>query len=104
METGAKILICQRVSEGDVSGEVLRLGLPYCHLLIPMEYVWQADEDGNPYTTTIGWVDPRWKPNQEDCEGELAWPERFPEKVVQSLKTEFRPLRLHTVRRPNLDV
>jgi hypothetical protein len=91
METDVKIVIAQRVAEGDVSGEILRLGLPYCHLMIPMEYVWQADQDGNPYTTQIGWVDPRWKPNAEDCEGELAWPERFSEKSVQALKTELGP-------------
>ncbi len=91
METDAKIVIAQRVAENDVSGEILRLGLPYCHLMIQMEYVWQADEDGNPYTTSIGWVDPRWRPNPEDCEGELAWPERFSEKAVQSLKIELGP-------------
>ena len=91
METDAKIVIAQRVGEGDVSGEILSTGLPYSHLCIPMEYVWQADDEGNPYTTSIGWVDPRWKPNQEDCEGELAWPERFSEKVVQALKIELGP-------------
>ncbi len=91
METDAKIVVAQRVAEGDVSGEILRLGLPYCHLMIQMEYEWQADEDGNPYTTQIGWVDPRWRPNQEDCEGALAWPERFSEKAVQSLKIELGP-------------
>lgn len=91
METGAKIIISQRVAENDISGTILELGLPYCHLLIPMEYVWQADENGNPYTTQIGWVDPRWRETQEECEGELAWPERFPEKVVAALKKELGP-------------
>ncbi len=91
METDAKIVISQRVGEGDVSGEILRLGLPYTHLCIPMEFVWTADDNGDPYTTSIGWVDPRWKPNQDDCEGELAWPERFSEKSVRSLKVELGP-------------
>jgi predicted phage terminase large subunit-like protein len=91
METDAKIVISQRVSEADVSGEILRLQLPYCHLCIPMEYVWQADDNGEPYTTQIGWVDPRWRPNQEDCEGELAWTDRFSERSVQSLKIELGP-------------
>jgi predicted phage terminase large subunit-like protein len=91
MEKDAKIVIAQRVGEGDVSGEILRLGLPYCHLMIQMEYVWQADSDGNPYTTQIGWVDPRWRPTAEECEGELAWPERFSEKAVQDLKVELGP-------------
>lgn len=89
MEKDAKIVIAQRVGEGDVSGEILTLGLPYCHLCIAMEYVWSADDEGNPYETQIGWVDPRWRPNPEDCNGELAWPERFPEKVVQALKKEL---------------
>ncbi len=91
MEMDAKVVIAQRVAEGDVSGEILSLGLPYCHLCIPMELVWQADEDGNPYTTQIGWVDPRWRPNPEDCNGELAWEARFPEKVVKALKIELGP-------------
>ena len=91
METDAKVVISQRVAEGDITGEILSLGLPYCHLCIPMEYVWQADDDGNPYTTSIGWVDPRWKPNPEDCKGELAWPERFSESAVQALKVELGP-------------
>lgn len=91
METGAKIIISQRVSEGDVSGTILDLGLDYCHLLIPMEFVWQADENGQPYTTQIGWVDPRWRPTQEECDGELAWPDRFPEEVVARIKKELGP-------------
>lgn len=89
METDAKIVIAQRVGEGDASGEILTLGLPYCHLCIPMEFIWQADENGDPFTTSIGWVDPRWKPTPEECEGELAWPERFSEQVVQALKKEL---------------
>jgi predicted phage terminase large subunit-like protein len=91
METDAKIVIAQRTSEGDVSGEILNLGLPYDHFCVPMEFVWQADDNGDPYTTSIGWVDPRWTPDQADCEGELAWPERFSEKAVQSLKKELGP-------------
>ncbi len=91
METDAKVVIAQRVADGDVSGEILRLKLPYCHLMIQMEYEWQADEEGNPYTTDIGWVDPRWKPDPEDCNGELAWPARFSERAVRDLKVELGP-------------
>ena len=89
METDAKVVIAQRVAEGDVSGEIMRLGLPYCHLMIQMEYEWQADEDGNPYTTQIGWVDPRWRPTPEECNGALAWEDRFSEKAVIALKIEL---------------
>jgi len=91
IDTGSIIVIMQRVSEGDVSGTILELGFDYTHLSIPMEFIWQADENGEPYTTTIGWVDPRWKPNREDCEGDLAWPERFPERAVEALKKEKGP-------------
>jgi predicted phage terminase large subunit-like protein len=94
IETDAKVVIAQRVGEGDVSGEILRLGLPYVHLCIKMEFDWETatnQETGEPYTNEIGWVDPRWRPNKEDCEGELAWHERFSEKAVQSLKVELGP-------------
>jgi predicted phage terminase large subunit-like protein len=91
MEKDAKIVIAQRVGESDVSGEILRLKLPYCHLMIQMEYEWQADDEGQPYTTDIGWIDPRWTPDPEDCQGALAWEERFSEKAVQALKIELGP-------------
>jgi predicted phage terminase large subunit-like protein len=91
METDAKIVIAQRVGEGDASGEILSLGLPYCHLCIAMEYVWSADENGQPYATQIGWVDPRWRPTPEECNGELAWHERFSENAVRALKKELGP-------------
>jgi len=91
METDAKIFISQRTSEGDASGELLSLGMDICHLCIPMQFVWQADDRGDPYTTSIGWVDPRWRPKPEECEGELAWPERFSEKAVRDLKSVLGP-------------
>lgn len=91
METGAKIVIMQRVNEDDIAGNILTLQLPYCHLCIPLEYVWSADENGEPYRTDIGWADPRWQPDPDDCEGELAWPERFPEDVVSRIKKEVGP-------------
>jgi predicted phage terminase large subunit-like protein len=94
METGAKIVIMQRVNEDDIAGNILALGLPYCHLSISMEFEWDAatnKDTGEPETTDIGWVDPRWRPDKEDCEGELAWPERFPEDVVHRIKKEVGP-------------
>lgn len=89
--TDSKIVIAQRTAEGDVTGQILELELDYVHLCIPMRFVWQADENGDPYATEIGWVDPRWKPEPEDCEGELAWPERFPAHVVDTLEKELGP-------------
>lgn len=88
MENGAKIVIMQRVNEEDVAGEIIGKMDGWCILLIPMEYVWQADDDGAPFATDIGWVDPRWKPTPQECDGELAWPERFPERIIPAMKSD----------------
>ncbi len=90
MESGAKVVIMQRVNEEDVSGEIIEKG-DWCHLLIPMEYVWSHDGEGGPPTTAIGWVDPRWRERPEECEGELAWSERFPERIIPSMKKDAGP-------------
>ncbi len=91
METGAKVVIMQRVNEEDVSGVIIRDLRDYVHLMIPMEYIWDADDDGEPYTTDIGWVDPRWRETPEECDGELAWPERFPETTIRTMKNDAGP-------------
>jgi predicted phage terminase large subunit-like protein len=91
MLTGNKIIIMQRVHEDDVSGIILSLGMDYVHLMIPMEYVWSADEDGRPYETSIGWSDPRWRRDPEKCNGLLAWPEHFPASVVKTMKFDIGP-------------
>lgn len=87
----AVVVIMQRVHESDVSGTILELELPYLHLMIPMRFVWDADEDGDPYPTEIGWVDPRWTEDPDECEGVLAWPERFPEDEVTKLERVLGP-------------
>lgn len=90
METGVIIVIMQRAHDEDVAGVILSLGLPYCHLMIPMEYDWsrQVDPETNePRQTAIGWSDPRYdERGPEFCDGALAWPERFPADVVQLLR------------------
>ena len=91
MEHGAKVVIMQRVNEEDVAGEIIGELGDWCHLLIPMEYVWYANDNGEPYETDIGWVDPRWRESPQDCEGELAWPERFPERIIPSMKKDAGP-------------
>jgi len=73
----AIVIIMQRVHEADVSGEILSAGLGYEHLMIPMEW------DQRRYVTSIGWTDPR----QDD--DDLAWPDRFPPKVVSDLKRDL---------------
>jgi predicted phage terminase large subunit-like protein len=94
LRTGAIICIMQRVHSDDISGCILSLGLDYCHLCIPMEYDWgrQVGNDGEPIATHIGWVDPRYVPMAPDeCDGTLAWPERFPPDVIEQTKQAVGP-------------
>jgi len=91
METGAKVVIMQRVNEEDVSGTIIVDLGDWCHLLIAMEFVWGANDNGEPPQTAIGWSDPRWRESPEDCDGELAWPERFPEAIIPSMKRDAGP-------------
>lgn len=79
-ETSAIIVIMQRVHDTDVSGTILSQEMDYEHLMIPMEY-----DPGRSCTTSIGWSD--WR--EED--GELAWPERFPARVVTSMQRDIGP-------------
>jgi predicted phage terminase large subunit-like protein len=79
MSKSAVVVIMQRVHEGDVSGEIISNAHDYEHLMIPMEW------DGRRYTTSIGWTDPR------ETVGELAWPSRFPQAVVDRLKVQMGP-------------
>ncbi|GAA2817164.1 phage terminase large subunit [Aminobacter aminovorans] len=68
----AIIVIMQRLHEDDVSGQIMKLGLGYEHLMLPMEF-----EPDRKCFTSIGFEDPR----KED--GELLFPERFPREVVE---------------------
>lgn len=82
LRTSLRIGIQQRVHEDDWSGHVLQEG-GWEHVCIPMEYEPQrldAERDGIPRTTAIGWSDPRTE------EGELLFPERFPPEVVAKEK------------------
>lgn len=80
MATGAIVNIQQRTHENDISGVIMANDLGYETLVIPMEF----DPDRRFYTS-IGWTDPRTQPK------ELAWPERFPAEVCESLKTTKGP-------------
>lgn len=84
--TSAIIVIQQRTHEEDVSGVALTREMGYTHLMIPMEY-----DSGRHCVTSLGldkagddvaWEDPR----SED--GELAWPERFSQSIVEELKRD----------------
>lgn len=72
-DQSAIIIIMQRLNEMDVSAVAKDLG--YDHLCIPMRY-----EPDRKCVTRIGWEDPR------TTEGELMFPERFPEAQVDELE------------------
>ena len=65
------VVIMQRLHEEDVSGIILEKELGYDHIMLPMRY-----EPARAQPTQLGYEDPR----SED--GELLFPERFPEEVV----------------------
>jgi predicted phage terminase large subunit-like protein len=71
-ERSAIVVIMQRLHENDVSGHILSQDLGYEHLCLPMRF-----EPERRCMTSIGFVDPR------TGEGELLFPERFPEHVVE---------------------
>ena len=71
-DDSAIVIIMQRLHEKDVSAVALDLG--YDHLCIPMRY-----EEGRS-KWVVGTGDPRTR------EGELMFPERFPEATVQQLE------------------
>lgn len=73
--TSPIVIIMQRLHSSDISGYVLRDKGVYDHLMLPMRF-----ESSRRSTTSIGFKDPR------KVEGELLWPERFPEKTVRELE------------------
>lgn len=80
MQTGAIIVIMQRVHDADVSGTILSEGMGYVHLNVPMEY-----DPSRHCRTVIGWSDPR------TTDFEPAWPERFPPRTINDIKIAKGP-------------
>ena len=76
--TSAIIVIMQRVHEEDVTALALEMG--YEHLCIPMRW-----DESMRKTTSIGWTDPRKQ------DGELMFPERFPEDWLASTEKNMGP-------------
>ncbi len=74
-KSSAIVIIMQRLHHNDLSGHVLKNKGEWDHLMLPMRF-----ETERRSVTSLGFRDPR------TVEGELLWPERFPEKVVQSLE------------------
>lgn len=82
----AIVVIQQRLHEDDVSGTAISRDMGYTHLMIPMRH----DPARHcvtmiPGTEDIFWEDPRTE------DEELAWPERFPAKVVDDLERDKGP-------------
>lgn len=74
-EDSAIIVIMQRLHERDTSGVILERDLGYTHLCLPMRF-----EEERRCSTGIGFTDPR------RTDGELLFPERFPEAQVAELE------------------
>lgn len=79
IRTGCFIVIMQRVHENDVSGLILEKELGYTHLCIPMHY----DPDHPHVDKRRCWSGWNGDPRKED--GELAFPERYPEKEIEEM-------------------
>lgn len=75
-ERSAIVVVMQRLHADDVSGTILKMGMGFVHLCLPMEF-----EPERACRTSIGFADPR------TADGDLLDPVRFPREAVESLKT-----------------
>jgi len=85
-QKSAIVVIQQRLHEDDVSGIAIAREMGFTHLMIPMRY----DDKRHcvtvlPGTDEIFWAD--WR--TED--GQLAWPARFTDKIVDDLERDKGP-------------
>lgn len=76
-ERSAIVVIMQRLHEDDVSGTILKLGMGYTHLMLPLEF-----EPERACRTSIGFNDPR------TVDGDLLDPVRMPRETVDKLKRD----------------
>ena len=74
-DDSAIVVIMQRLHEKDTAGIILKRDLGYVHLCLPMRF-----EAERKCVTSIGFEDPR------TYDGELLFPERFPEATVSGLE------------------
>lgn len=86
-EDSAIVIIMQRIHEDDISGLILAEELGYDHLCLPM---WYEKDHPHKSQTALDFKDPRTE------DGELLWPELFPEsrvtrdeKVMRSVGGEY---------------
>lgn len=80
-QTGAYVIIMQRVHEEDLTGHILANEHGWDHLCLPAEF-----ERAHPFPTrsSLGFVDPR----KDD--GDLLWPNRFGRKEIDKLKARLK--------------
>jgi predicted phage terminase large subunit-like protein len=76
----AIVVVMQRLHEGDVSGVIIDNDMGYDHIMLPMRF-----DPNRACVTRLGHSDPR----EED--GELLFPERFPEHVVDRDEAAMGP-------------
>lgn len=76
-ERSAIVVIMQRLHEDDVAGTIIKLGMGYVHLMLPLEF-----EPERACATEIGFKDPRKN------EGDLLDPVRMPRATVEKLKRD----------------
>ncbi len=74
-QRSAIVVMMQRLHAKDISGVILELGMPFVHLMLPIEF-----EPDRRCVTSIGFRDPRTN------DGELADPKRFPPSIIEHKK------------------
>jgi predicted phage terminase large subunit-like protein len=75
MQTGAHVIIMQRLNMRDLSGHVLAKEAGYQHLSLPSEFE-PAKRSTTVTVSGVTWTDPRTEP------GELLFPAKFPRAVL----------------------
>ena len=83
---GKMVVVGQRIHEQDVSGHILEMhGDEWVHLNLPAEY-----ESAKPCRTSLPSGKVFWEDPRKD-DGELLWPERFPQEVIDKAKRIHGP-------------
>lgn len=80
-DRSAIVVIMQRLHEKDVSGVILKEGMPFVHIMLPMEF-----EPERRCVTDLGFADPR------TFDGELADPVRYSRAYVDQQRRDMRDI------------
>ena len=79
-DESAIVVVMQRLHEADVSGVILENDMGYDHIMLPMRY-----DPARQCVTALGYTDAR------EIDGELLFPDRFPEHVVDRDEAAMGP-------------